>query len=65
MAADWKSRMKARARLNEEAREKALVEMTDAQAVELLEGLLANPMRPPRRKRSHPVSLSRRRRRRV
>jgi hypothetical protein len=65
MAAAWKERMKMRARLNQEARDSALASMTDAQAVELLEGLLANPLRPPRRKRSHPVALSRRRRRRV
>lgn len=47
----------------QEAREGELVAMTLEKAARILEGLLSNPMRPARRKRRHPVSLSRRRKR--
>lgn len=52
------------AKAAQEAREGELVEMTLERAVRILEGLLESPLRTARRKRRHPVSLSRRRKRR-
>jgi hypothetical protein len=47
-----------------EARDRELRSLTLRKAARILEGLLSNPMAPPRRKRRHPVSLSRRMRKR-
>jgi hypothetical protein len=52
------------AKANLAAREKELEQMTLERAVQILEGLLSTPISPPRRRRRHPVSLSRRMRRR-
>ena len=47
-------------RASEEARDRELRSLTVRRAARILEGLLLNPLRPPRRKARHPVSLSRR-----
>ena len=49
---------------NEKARDTAIRELTPESAARVVEGLLSNPATPPRKKRGHPVSLSRRMRRR-
>ncbi|HYF00801.1 MAG TPA: hypothetical protein VEJ18_17905 [Planctomycetota bacterium] len=60
----WKDRMARMGKAAQEAREGELVEMTLERAARILEGLLVSPLTPARRKRRHPVSLSRRRKRR-
>jgi hypothetical protein len=60
MAPRWKERMERLAAANREAREDELRGMTLERAIRLLEGLLSNPLGKPRRRRRHPVSLSRR-----
>jgi hypothetical protein len=60
MAARWKERLERLAAANREARERELREMTLDRAARILEGLLAQPLGKPRRRRRHPVSLSRR-----
>ncbi len=47
-------------RASEEARDRELRSLTVGRAAQVLEGLLTNPLRAPRRGRRHPVSLSRR-----
>lgn len=60
MAPNWKERMERLAAANREAREGETKRMTLDRAARILEGLLANPLGKPRRRRRHPVSLSRR-----
>lgn len=64
MAGRWKRRLEQMGRANRETREHELRTLTLQRAARILEGLLLNPVRPPRRRRRHPVSLSRRMRRR-
>gem|GEM_PF-6564718 len=60
----WKERMERLGRANAEARDRALRSMTDEEAAKILEGLLSHPAVPPLPRSDHPVSLSRRMRRR-
>lgn len=64
MAGRWKERMARMARANQDARDGELGSMTLERAVRILEALLSSALRPARKKRGHPVSLSHRRRRR-
>lgn len=61
----WKERLERIGRASEAARRADLRSLTVERAARILEGLLSNPVAPPRRRarRRHPVSLSRRLRR--
>ena len=60
MTGRWKERMRRMALANDEARLRELRGLTMTRAVKMLEGLLSDPLFPPRRTTAHPVSLSRR-----
>jgi len=60
MKGPWKARMDRMARANEESRGQHLRSLTQKGAVRIIEGLLSEPAAPPRKKTTHPVSLSRR-----
>lgn len=64
MPGKWTKRMERLGKANQEARDTELREMTPERAARVLEGLLSNPLTKPVKKRRHPVSLSRRMRRR-
>jgi hypothetical protein len=64
MTRRWKERMERLGRANEKAREDALQSLTLERAARVLEELLSHPAVPPSQRLDHPVSLSRRMRRR-
>ena len=64
MPGEWTKRMERLGKANQAARDTELREMTVERAARLLEGLLSNPATEPRKEQGHPVSLSRRMRRR-
>jgi hypothetical protein len=64
MPGEWTKRMMRLGQANQKARDTAIRELTPESAARVVEGLLSNPATPPKRKRSHPVSLSHRMRRR-
>ncbi len=64
MPGEWTKRMERLGKACEEARDTELREMTVERAARIIEALLSRPATKPRKKRRHPVSLSRRMRRR-
>lgn len=63
MAGRWKERLKKLARANEKARESETKRLTLDRAARVLEGLLSDPPAPPVPRPEHPVSSTRRIRR--
>jgi hypothetical protein len=64
MTGRWKKRLEKMGQANSEARERDTKSLTPSRVARVIEGLLSHPLAPPEPRDEHPVSLSRRMKRR-